>query len=531
MMRRCGLLWRTVQHLRARQVVYQVWNRLRPATALRVPATAPAAHWLRVSIADKPVSRKGQAFSFLNQSVVWGDPGLIDWNYAANGKLWTYNLTYFDYLNQPDGRTGIGLALIRSFIRQTSRISDGLEPYPTSLRIMNWVQFLSRHQIRDEPVQAHLFAQVSLLRGRLEYHLAGNHLLENGFALLIGALFFRQRHWFRAAAALVRRELTTQVLSDGGHDERSPMYHQILLDRLLDVALAVGQDSWHGDPALLAFLNQKAALMLGWLGAVTVSNGTVPMVNDAAEGIAPTTAQLRRKALEAGIVPTFVHLGESGYRLYRHGRYELFVDVGAVGPDHQPGHAHADTFSFLLYVDGQPVLVDPGTSTYQIGDRRQWERSTVAHNTATPQLASGESPDSSEMWSGFRVGRRARVTLLDDTGTRLSARHNGYRRLGLTHQRSWQMTAPGRICVFDRLTGSGAKTGVARFYIHPRWLPESQSGLVTIGSVQIRFQGEAVGEPTIQVYAMAAGFNCWQPAHCLLVPFAGSLQTTVTIPS
>ncbi|CCH51617.1 heparinase II/III family protein [Fibrisoma limi BUZ 3] len=529
MIRRCALLWRTVRHLRVQQVIYQVWNRLRPASVVRLPAMVPAAYWLRVPTADKPVSRKGQAFSFLNQTVVWDDPGQIDWNYAANGKLWTYNLTYFDCLNQPDVPPGIGLAMIRSFINQTDRITDGLEPYPTSLRIMNWVQFLSRHQIQDELVQSHLYAQVSLLRGRLEYHLAGNHLLENGFALLIAALFFQKRIWFQTAATLVRQELTAQVLTDGGHDERSPMYHQILLDRLLDVCLAVGADPWHGDPTFAVFLNQKAALMLGWLEAVTFSDGSVPMVNDAAEGIAPSTAQLRRKAELTGVSTASVKLGESGYRLIRQGRHELFVDVGAVGPDHQPGHAHADTFSFILYVDGLPVLVDPGTSTYQLGDQRQWERSTRAHNTVTPQLASDESPNSSEVWSGFRVGRRARVTLLDDTDTSLIARHNGYRRLGLTHQRSWQMPIHDQFVISDQLTGYGTKTGVARFYIHPRWAVDVQVRGVKIGPIQITFQGEAVGEVTTRPYAMAAGFNRLQPARCLVVLFTGSLQTTVTI--
>ena len=81
-----------------------------------------------------------------------------------------------------------GLKLIHDFIRQSTSIRDGLEAYPTSLRIINWVQFLSRHQIRDDSINRHLFAQVRLLTQRLEYHLAGNHLLENGFALLTGCL-------------------------------------------------------------------------------------------------------------------------------------------------------------------------------------------------------------------------------------------------------------------------------------------------------------------------------------------------------
>lgn len=532
-----GLFWRTVRHLTVRQFVYQALARLRGPARLRLPNVAPVGHFLSVQNADKPASLTNGVFTFLNQSV---SMTAVDWNYPNYGKLWTYHLNYFDFLNQRfDGSAGVkvqtGLGVIRDFISQTNVLRDGLEPYPTSLRIINWVQFLSRNQIQDDLINCHLYAQTDLLRRRLEYHIAGNHLLENGFALLTAALYFRHDAWFERAAELVRAELSTQILTDGGHDERSPVYHQLLLDRLLDVLLAVKHNTWHNDPTLTDFLREKATRMLRWLGAITFRNGDVPMLNDAAPGIAPTTAQLRAKAVRVGLevgsdepVPWSVRRQTTGYRKFTFPRYELVVDVGAIGPDHQPGHAHADTLSFVLSVNNQPLIVDSGTSTYQIGPRRRWERSTAAHNTVDLM-----GINSSEVWAGFRVGRRARTTVLTDTPTMLTARHDGYRQLGSTHERTWSVGATC-IRITDRLMGTKGETtqnqtGVARLHFHPDvWVSVTETG-IEAGVVRITFASASAPELHLVTYEMADGFNQLRTAPGVEITFTNYLETVLIL--
>ncbi|UHG92571.1 alginate lyase family protein [Spirosoma oryzicola] len=533
-MSKIGLIWRTVRYLQCRQLVYQVINRLRRRPRLRLPKHLPSIQFVRVPEADKPVSYENRAFTFLNQSVQFDSE--IDWNYAENGKLWTYNFTYFDYLNQGEKELAAGLWLIRQFMAKTDSVAAGLEPYPTSLRIMNWVQFLSRHRMQDDLVNTHLFAQVHLLSRRLEYHLGGNHLLENGFALLAGGLFFRNKSWFEKGSKLLRAELAEQILLDGAHAERSPMYHQILLGRLLDVLIMLQDDTWHGDSALVELLTTKAVVMLRWLTGITFSNGDVPMVNDAAFGIAPTTEQIQKKA--EMVLPTACserltrspqsESKESGYRLFRYSDYEFFADVGAVGPDYQPGHAHADTFSFVLYVHGQPVIVDSGTSTYQSGLRRSWERSTAAHNTVEVN-----GTDSSEVWAGFRVGRRAYVTLLVDEEAVLSAQHDGYSSVGITHQRTWHFE-PTRICILDQITrntsgGYEPLTAVARLHFHPDVALNLTDGGVDAGPLTLTFQSDKPPIVVVKSYDMATGFNQLRTAHCLEITFANCLNTLVTL--
>ena len=525
---RLGLLWRTIRHLTMRQLVYQVLNRLRSRARLRLPKQNVMGHFVAVPNADKPVSREEGTFTFLNQSV---HMTVVDWNYASNGKLWTYNLNYFDFLNQPGLNVESGLILIRDFIAQTDSLNDGLESYPTSLRIINWVQFLSRNQIWDDVINRHLYAQAGLLSRRLEYHLGGNHLLENGFALLTAALYFRHHGWLKEATKLVRVELSAQILADGGHNERSPMYHQLLLDRLLDVLLAVRYNIWHNDPTFISFLEEKATRMLGWLDANTFRNGDVPMMNDAAWGIASTTAQLRAKAVRVGLdlwsVRSALRTSQStGYCKFTFLRYELIANLDAIGPDHQPGHAHADTFSFVLYVDNQPLIVDSGTSTYDIGPRRAWERSTAAHNTIDVM---GEN--SSEVWAGFRVGRRARVTVQVDTETTLTVRHDGYRQLGIIHERTWSVD-PMHICITDRLMKKKSKTtrnltSIARLHFHPDVTVSLVGTGIEAGAVHITFTSDSAPELHLTTYDMADGFNRLRPAPCVEITFTNQLETTL----
>ncbi|GAB3318896.1 alginate lyase family protein [Larkinella ripae] len=513
------LYWNTIRYLRLQQVLYQVANRVRSKPSLLIDSVPLHTQWLAFPPPAKPWSLSDRTFTFLNQSVTFS--GDIDWNYGANGKLWQYNLNYFDFLNQvgPNGERlplEQGLGLIREFMRKTEELHDSLEPYPVSLRIMNWIRFLSHHQLQLADIDTHLRAQVRLLENRLEYHLLGNHLLENGFALLTASLYFQDVDLYEEAINLVRLELNEQLCDDGGHYERSPMYHQILLDRLLDCCFALRRDAWHQDDNADSFLLVQAHRMLGWLEAITFADGSVPLMNDAANGIAPTTDQIRAKARLAGIEPKQTVLSDSGFRRFRTPDYELVANVGAIGPTYQPGHAHADTFSFVLHVRGRPLFIDAGTSTYETNARRQWERSTAAHNTV--QLA---GVDSSEVWGGFRVGRRADVTVLEDKPGLVRAQHDGYRHLGAIHERSWEVT-DGQLTIVD--TVRGEQTATARFYLAPGGQP------LPLDGNRIRFPwGTIRWENALEIsqkpVRVAQQFNRLVPALVIEVQFKQTLKT------
>src|SRR5690606_20113336 len=121
---------------------------------------------------------------------------------------------------------------------------DGWEPYPVSLRVVNWIKFLltapgdgPASARRSENVLESLAGQVAWLERNMEFQLLANHLLKNAKALLFAGIALEGRdatRWLERGLALLAAEAEEQVLPDGGHFERSPMYHSIVLEDLLD---------------------------------------------------------------------------------------------------------------------------------------------------------------------------------------------------------------------------------------------------------------------------------------------------------
>ena len=54
-------------------------------------------------------------------------------DFSELGKLWTYNLNYFDFLIKKAYRAA-GIKLIKDYINSDDLLLDGKEPYPISVR-------------------------------------------------------------------------------------------------------------------------------------------------------------------------------------------------------------------------------------------------------------------------------------------------------------------------------------------------------------------------------------------------------------
>jgi hypothetical protein len=445
----------------------------------------------------------------------------IDWNYKGFGKLWNYNLNYFGYLNQEDVKKEEGLRLMKDFIIKQENIEDGFEPYPLSLRIVNWIKFLTKHRIADNEINDSLYAQCYILMDNLEYHLLGNHLLENGFALLWGAYYFKDDVLYQKAKEILMQELEEQILSDGAHFELSPMYHQIMTERLLDAVNLVKNNSWKNHE-LLGFLKEKAESMLSWLRNITFSNGNIPLFNDSCFGVAPKTNMLLNYAKRLGLKQKTIPLGESGYRLIRKKKYEIAIDVGNVKADYIPGHTHADTFTFELYVDTKPFIVDVGVSTYENNKRRAYERSTKAHNTVEMNEES-----SSEVWGSFRLGERAKVRELVESEDYVKALHDGYfKKFGLFHQREF-IFKEECIVIKDKILGNGNVSAIARIHFHPNVQIKMEDGLIVAKNMgKLRVNG---GKIRIKNYSYAPEFNKLVSGKCVEIGFEKELECKIEV--
>jgi len=520
MLRSLSRYYHTLKFLKWRQIKYRLIYNLRTEHHINTGDVSVPAR-VEIKLADSITTNASwlgaDTFEFLNIKHVFKNG--VDWNYAEYGKLWTYNLTYFEFLSQPDLSKEAGLKLIHDFINQQSKVRDGLEPFPISLRIIFWVKFLAKHQIQDSKIDQSLYVQLLMLHKKPEYHLLGNHLLENGFALLFGAVFFNDEKILKQAQLILEEQLKEQILEDGAHFELSPMYHQIMLFRLLDSINLLKNNQQISPSGFLLFLTEKAGLMLGWMGQVTFENGDMPMVNDSINGIAPTANALEKYASELDIFPKVKSLKTSGYRKIKMSGYELLVDVGDIGPDYIPGHAHSDTFNFILYHQHQPLLVDTGISTYEKNRRRTEERSTLAHNTLMVN-----DLDQSEVWGGFRVARRAKVTQLEESAGKIMATHDGYHRINCEHRRTFIYDKQGLV-IKDKLTG--AHEGTAFFHFHPTVQPRLEGQKITGKFGAIDFQN--ADEVHLVTYLMATGFNKTAKAKKAVVRFKHDLHTTIKL--
>ena len=405
------LLYRTIKHLKLMQMFYQAKYRLiRPAYIDYDSSTIQGVQKVQ-RLKTEPISKykcyDGNTFSFLNLQHEFAG-----WNFTDNGMLWTYNQNYFDWINQEDISIEDCVSWIDKFIEVLPTNKIGLDPYPTALRSINWVKFFCRYpETASKTRLDSLYSQLRLLEKKLEYHLLGNHLLEDAYALYIGGAFFNDENLFKKAQKLLLAQLTEQILPDGAHYEQSPMYHCILLDRLLDCI------NFHATQELEKF----ATMMLGHLENITWADGTIPLLNDSANCIAPTPMQLFDYAKRLGIRWQKIPLNECGYRKMRNGAIEAIIDIGNITASYQPAHTHADTFNYEIRIEGLPFVVDTGISTYNKTERRQLERSTISHN-----CVSVNEKDTSEVWGGFRVGRRCHVNVTKDTSSIIETTHDGF---------------------------------------------------------------------------------------------------------
>lgn len=525
---RLKLLFNTLINLRPIQIYYRLYyalrgiTKIRPKYVKRIPQFK-SIHWENFLPVERSYFQENNEFQFLN--IKHRFTADINWNLEIYGKLWTYNLNYFDFLNQSDVEIGEKVSLITDFIEKKDLIIVGCDPYPTSLRGINWIKFISQNSIKSSAIDQFLYYNYQVLLKNLEFHLLGNHLLENAFSLLFGSYYFQDQKFYKKAKKFLYSELEEQILVDGGHFELSPMYHKIILYRLIDSILLITRNPWISDLEFLFYLRKKAEDMLSFLNAITYSNGEVPMVNDCSYGIARRSNEIFDYARSLDLRIRLSKLSASGYRMIREEKYELFIDVGGISPRYQPGHSHSDTLSFELNTNNQPLIVDRGTSTYNINKTREEERSTASHNTVTVANKS-----QSEMWGAFRVGKRASVTNVSVDKNTCVGEHDGYKKLKGEHRRQFTFNQK-KIIIDDSFSRENHVRCEAHFHFHfsVKVIDKKEKTLIIDDGVIIEFSSKDGLEIKVSDYRLACGFNKTVRAKKVTVKFKQELRTTISL--
>jgi uncharacterized heparinase superfamily protein len=455
-------------------------------------------------------------FRLLNRELPLGRP--VNWNPASTTRLWRYNLHYFDYaldlalVSKWNGNESAAKTLgnlFHEWIEHNPTASGvGWHSYPIARRIVNWIQAVSLVSPRvifggDDRVSewlASLYVQAKYLEDHLEYDCLGNHLLADAKALFFAGLFFQGQaaeRWLSRGEHILWEGLDQQILPDGCHFERAPMYQAIVFQDYLEVVLACRLN--HRD--IPAWVLERLRSMGDFLDGIRHPDGEIPLIGDSAFGIARSPRDILATAeilleehgrwpdakpdlyssfmapqafcagapipsakKECGAWPATGYFALQGARPGD----RLIVDSKPMGPPHIPAHGHCSLFSYELSINGTRVVVDSGVEEYEPGPWRSFWRSTRAHNTVTV-----DGCEQSEIWAAFRVGHRTRVLAtgfaVRDTASMFTAVHDGFVRqhADIRHRRFIAALDPQLWLVLDEISGLGRHKIESFIHFHP----------------------------------------------------------------
>ena len=457
-MKQLSLYYHTIRYLRLRQIYGRVWFKLhKPYVRLGKFTSEPELPLVKIPFLIKP-----QNFIY-----TFNKDQALNWRNPTIEKLYLYHLHYFDHLQGDQSQSE---PIMQAWIEENPPGSyPGWDSYPLSMRIVNWIKWILSGHKPTVNILLSLMAQADYLSRRLEYHLLGNHLLANAKALLFAGLFFGKmgKIWRKKALSLLESQLEQQILKDGGHIERSTQYHSLILEDLLD---CVNLLKTYDEKVPITWSN-CISKMSYWLSAMSHADGNIALFNDATLNTAVSPVELFKYAEVLGYylkpITGSIFLRESGYARLQKNHVQVLIDAAPLGPDYLLGHAHADTFTFELSLNKQRIIVNSGTSTYENNAERSRQRGSLAHNSVVI-----DHLNSSEIWSSFRVARRAKVSrvsfAIHEARDEMSAEHNGYQcgKMNIVHERSWCL-GENELNITDVIRGSGNHNITIPFHLHP----------------------------------------------------------------
>ena len=535
-------LLNTLKYLRFEQIFFRIVYRFKKISVLPIREKIKTKSWQW----NGPRIYKQSLFKD-NKVRFLSSNGRIDspasWNCDRKDKLWLYNLHYFDDLNSSTfkERTDLQAIFFDKWIDENPPcLGNGWEPYPLSLRIVNLVKWLSCHPKVKMHWLNSLMQQASALSQQIEYHISGNHLFANAKALIFVGTYINNdeaQRYFELGLKLLDREIPEQFLDDGAHFELSPMYHVILLWDLLelfDLAKTCNNKILIERTSNWKTVAQKS---LHWLSNMQHPDGEISFFNDSSLGIAAEPAKVFEYATNLGLQwrqteTALETLSDSGYTRINKGNYTMIFDHANVGPDYLPGHSHADTLSFEISIDKQRVFINSGTSIYGLSDERIRQRKTPAHNTV-----SIESHDSSQVWSGFRVAKRAYSKLekakIENNKVILVASHDGFLKQAPKTRHKRQLECGNKNIVIDDIL-SKKVNACFHLHVHPDVVVKRQSNNLVKFSVRGKFICTLESSLPLDIVD-----STWHPEFGksiqnkkIKIPFSnGTLKTTIHLNS
>ena len=348
---------------------------------------------------------------------------------------------------------------------------------------------------------------------------ANNHLISEYAGLFVAACGWNIPHRharLKYAWAGLEREILLQNTAEGVNREEAAEYIQFIDDFFL-IAAVVGKNS--GVPFSESY-NERLHAMANYMNVMLDSKCNYPMYGDGDDGfvLRPDAgghfnnfksllasfavyfddASLKRAdalwdeknellfgavGREKFVSMPAVAVGFSmdGNRFYPESGHYIFKRVKGVAVsgfretylhfDAAPlgylsiaAHGHADALSFILHVDGCPIVVDPGTFTYHTHkDLRNYFVSTLAHNTVCVNGKNQANQAGPTMWLSHY-----HCKTLNQGENFVEATHDGYRKEGVQHVRKIEFDRDvNEFIITDTLHCKVPASVEIPFHLHP----------------------------------------------------------------
>jgi uncharacterized heparinase superfamily protein len=403
------------------------------------------------------------------------------WARALGGFGWLKHLRAAD---TPLARAN-GRALVEDFLKERGRpVADDpmWEPRVVSRRIL---AFLSQSPMILEGAEPDFYrrfmghfarARTHLLRALTE-DAQGEWRLFAAIALAeLAVCSDADQRTQRASTLLLGRELSRQLMADGGHIGRNPQTMVDLLLELLPLRQAYAARGTQMPAALLNAIDR----MMPMLRLLRHGDGSLALFN----GMSVTQPELIATLLTYDDIRgrALLNAPYSGYQRMEARRSALIADTGRPPPPAFSTEAHAGCLSFEFSFGGERIVVNCGAPGPNRAAAREMARTSAAHSTlviddtSSCRFSSSAGLDrffQGQILSGPTRVEVARSNIADDE--RLALAHDGYAaRFGFVHFRALTLAPDGgRLSGEDRLTrtqqpGTAAAHRFAlRFHLHP----------------------------------------------------------------
>lgn len=346
---------------------------------------------------------------------------------------------------------------------------------------------------------------------------ANNHLIVEAYAIGQTGILCNHKPWMKLAVDILTRELPWQNYSDGVNKELSLHYQSFYMEAMgLMMRLLIKNNydvpsTWK--PMMEKMCTYVANCMGDYGETVVFGDDDEGKILDLQGGLKHYqyvlgifSYLLDRQYTDMGILqcenlnwlfsadehndvqskqlyrpPLSVCYKEGGNTILRSKDHRILIgiDHAALGFGSIAAHGHADALSFQIFVDGQPVFVDPGTYIYHCDlESRNAFRRTENHNTVCVN-----SKDQSEMLGAFLWGKKAECELISYVEDRnqvvLEVKHDGYN--PFVHLRTFKFDARARLEIADIVSG-GAECEL-NFVLSPKFsirkIDEKQLNIVS----------------------------------------------------